>query len=63
MKNECDARAKRYRKVLGATKQGYLWIADRVLNVSERMNSGWEESKGIVLKLSQLKVAEGRREQ
>jgi len=30
---------------LGATKQGYLWIADRILSVSERTNPGWEKAK------------------
>lgn len=33
-----DAWAEKHRKVLGATKQGYLWIADRTLMVTERVN-------------------------
>jgi len=44
------------------TKQGYLWILDRSLMVTEKLNPGWGISKGIVLSLSQSKVAEGQRE-
>ena len=45
------------------TKQGYLWILDRSLMVTEKLNPSWGISKGIVLSLSQSKVAEGRQEQ
>jgi len=44
------------------TKQGYLWILGRSLMVTEKLNPGWGISKGIVLSLSQSKVAEGQRE-
>ena len=49
-------------KCSAGTKQGYLWILDRSLMVTEKLNPGWGISKGIVLSLSQSKVAEGQRE-
>jgi hypothetical protein len=39
------------------TKQGYLWIVDRTLMVTERANPVGER-KGIVLRLSQSKIPE-----
>ena len=32
---------------LGATKQGYLWIAVRILSVSERTNSSRKKAKAL----------------
>ena len=60
---ECDALAQKHRKVLGVTKQGYLWITDRGLMVTEKLNPGMGISKDVVLSLSQSKVAERRQEQ
>ena len=38
MQIECDVQAEKCRKMFGATKQGYLWIADRGLMVTEKPN-------------------------
>lgn len=45
------------------TKQGYLWIVDRSLMVTEKLNPCEGISKDVVLSLSQSKVAERRQEQ
>jgi hypothetical protein len=47
----------------GATKQGYLWIADRSFKGDQEAESWLGESEDVVLKLSQARVAVGRREQ
>jgi len=51
------------RKALGATKQGYLWIADRGVRCEAYTEPWLGESKVAVLKLMQVKVAVDRREQ
>jgi hypothetical protein len=35
------------RKALGATKQGYLWIADRGVRCEARAESLWEKVKSL----------------
>ena len=51
-----DQYAKNYRsEARHKTKQGYLWIVDRILMVTERMNPCGER-KGNVLRLLQSKI-------
>ena len=62
VQNGCDVRAEKWRKALGATKQGYLWIAGRSVHCEVYTESPLGKSKVIVLGLAQVKVAVDRRE-
>ena len=47
----------RYAGRVGATKQGYLWIVDRILMVTERANPCWGKerycARVIAIKITQ----------